>query len=110
MINADLITYLECENEGTVIHLYHDDTCDDWTSYGISAYILYHMASKSLVNIFYGFSDDIQMPYVNTNICMIEKLFRGCPKEYSKSMNHLEISLSGPINLDDYVRWAKYTK
>ncbi len=109
MIDTTLITINECVNDGTGVHLYYNDNNDTWIAYGVSAYILSQIGMEPM-NIVYGYSNEIQMPYAKADKRVMKKLFGNDSEEYSRNVAYLKFWLSEPVNLDNYVRWAKQVK
>ncbi len=97
-------------NDGAVIHLYYCVKCDTWMAYGLSAYMLCCVGEKLSLSVVCGFSDEVQMPYAEADKKMMKKLFGNDSEEYSKNVAYLKFWLSEPVNLDNYVRWAKQVK
>ena len=72
----------------------------------LSAYLLCHIGIE-LMNIVYGYSNEILMPFAETDERVIKKLFCENSEEYGKDVSHIKFWLSKPINQNDYVRWTK---
>lgn len=109
MIKAETITLKECENDGSVIHLYYNKAIGVWTAFGHSAYALRLFGKTYSQENPRGYSEDLQMPCTIADKHTIDKLMKQLRRnEDVDILNADELSFKLPEGVDHkaYSRWS----
>ena len=105
IMDKDLITQNEIENDGKTIHLYFNTEIGLYVAFGFSAFFAAH-----IVNVITAFSEDLSMPVALMRKPDVTSLRRSTIKQVHDYHEYYRLELKQKLPLKDYVRWAKGTK
>ena len=105
IMDKDLITQNEIENDGKTIHLYFNTEIGLYVAFGFSAFFAAH-----IVNVITAFSEDLSMPVALMRKPDVTSLRRSTIKQVHDYHEYYRLELKQKFPLKDYVRWAKGTK
>lgn len=113
MINSEIITLNELNNDGSEINLYYNRSIGVWTAFGLSAYALRLFGKTYSQDNPRGYSEELQMPCTVADKRTLDKLIKQFDPDSVTDITTVEIlrfKISDTVDLDAYQQWAHKLK
>lgn len=109
-MDKESIVLSECNNDGSLIHLYYAGNINVWYAYGSSAYALRLFCKSHGHNSIRSFSKELQMPCTIVENPCLDSLERAAKRIVDKNSNHLAVEMAESIDSDAFTKWIKKLK
>ncbi|MEY8687583.1 hypothetical protein AB9N12_16110 [Bacteroides sp. AN502(2024)] len=109
-MNTQIITIDECNNDGSFINLYYNESIGEWCAYGFSAYGLRLFCKSNGYNTLQSFSKEMQMPCLIIAKNAFMQLLQNMTDIVDRTDAHVRISMPERITMDVYREWVRKLK
>ncbi len=109
-MDINCIICQEHSNDGSIIHLYYEETIGMWYACGYSAYGLRLFGKTKGYNSLRGYSKNLQLPCTIMSSETIIPLLQNAIEVTSQTDSYISLQMSDAINMDTYAKWVNKLK
>lgn len=107
MTDSETITFNECMNDMSCVHLYYLSDADLWQAFGMSAYMLEKFAADCAVSRIVDYSRWLMMPSVTLPASGLQTIVSASGLIQNDSDGHIILHPNIHISKNGYLPWVK---
>lgn len=104
-MNTEVVTFNECRNDGSYIHLYYQESVAVWSAYGLSAYAVRLFSKNKGYNNLRGFSKELQMPCTSVGEDAVRSLIQNGTMIREMDASYYMLRMLDVVDMDAYAKW-----